>query len=259
MKNLSAMLGVLILSGLGLATADQTMAQTGKLVNSEINTNANVNTSAHVNTEVGKENQVEVNAKDSDAANAKADLQANYTTIHQVRADMVRDIKKLKRDRVRLKTAVDQKDNQTADKIKADIDKDETTIHKDRVNLKNNLQSKVESDRATISEYSQKVRDTRKVVEKDNDKLTRETAKLADAQKRNASDDIAKFQAAVDKDKSVLAADTEKLNKRIEYKADMRTALKNDRHHLEVEVKHLAEDKASASASEDVESEESTK
>ena len=255
MKNLlKTVMSFLILSGSSLVMADQAVVQTKPLVNSAVNTSANVNTDANVDANVGK-----TDVNENESADAKASLRANEATIHEVRQDITRDIKKLKRDRMKLKTAVSQKDDQVSEKLKSDIDNDETAIKKDRVNLKDNLKSKVENDRAAIAEYSQKVRDTRKAVERDNEKMTHDTAKLTDAQTRKATDEIEKLNAVVEKDKAVLAVDTEKLNKRVEYKADMRVALKSDRHHLDVELKRLAADsQTSASDTNEVESEDST-
>jgi chromosome segregation ATPase len=259
MKNLlKMMMSLLILSGAGFAMADEAVVQTGKPLANTVNTTTDVNAGTKVSADtnmaaskadVGDTNSVEVN---------KASLRHSEMNVHEVRKDITRDIKKLKRDRVQLKTALSQKDDQATAKLKSDVDQDETAIQQDRTSLKEKLKSKVDNDRDTISAYAQKVRDTQKEVARDNERLTRDTAKLTDAQTRKAADEIEKKNAAVDKDKAMLSADTEKLNARIEYKTEVRSQLKNDRHHLDVEVKRLkAGGQVSASDTTDAETDDS--
>jgi hypothetical protein len=259
MKNLlKMMMSLLILSGAGFAMADEAVVQTGKSLSNTVNTTTDVNAGTNVNadtssvagkTDVDDTNSVEVN---------KASLRHSEMNIHEVRKDITRDIKKLKRDRAQLKTAVSQKDEEVTAKLKSDVDADETAIQKDRVSLKEKLKSKVDNDRETIGAYAQKVRDTQKVVARDNERLTRDAAKLTDAQTRKAADEIEKQNAAVEKDKAMVDADTEKLKARIEYKTEVRAQLKNDRHHLDVEVKRLkAGSQVSASDTTDAETDDS--
>jgi hypothetical protein len=255
-KLLKMMMSLLILSGAGFAMADEAVVQTGKPLANTVNTTTDVNANVSTDTsaavgkaDVGDTNSVEVN---------KASLHRSEMNIHEVRKDITRDIKKLKRDRVQLKTALSQKDDQATAKLKSDVDADETAIQQDRVSLKEKLKSKVDNDRDTIGAYAQKVRDTQKVVARDNERLTRDTVKLTDAQARKAADEIEKQNAAVEKDKAMLNADTEKLNARTEYKTEVRSQLKNDRHHLDVEVKRLkADSQVSASDTTDAETDDS--
>ncbi|HXL72983.1 MAG TPA: hypothetical protein VN963_05090 [bacterium] len=257
-KLLKMMAGLLILSGAGFAMADEAVVQTGKPLANTVNTTTDVNAGANVGADtnaaagkadVGDTNSVEVN---------KASLRRSEMNIHEVRKDIKRDIKKLKRDRAQLKTALSQKDDQATATLKSDVDADETAIQKDRVSLKDKLKTKVDNDRDTISAYAQKVRDTEKAVAHDNKRLKRDTAKLTDAQTRKAADEIEKQNAAVEKDKAILDADTEKLHARVEYKTEVRAQLKNDRHHLDVEVKRVkAGGQVSASDTTDAETDDS--
>ncbi len=257
MKNLlNLTMGLLILSGTGLAMADDAIVQTKPVIKADVNADTNVgagrsDVNANSGADVNETDKIEVN---------KAALRDNDVNINMARKDVVRDTEKLSDDKTKLEDAQTSKDDQTIAKAKTDMESDKAAVEKDRERLKKHLADKIENDKVIVRKFDEKIKDTRKDVVRDTQKMTDDTAKLDDAQKRYATDEIEKRKADVESDKTVVNADTEKLNKRIADKAECVVELKNDRRHLDAVVKHLSEeDQVSVTGSSDVENKETAK
>jgi hypothetical protein len=236
MKNLlMTAVSLFILSGTGLAMADEAIVQTKPLV-ADVNTDANV--SANTNMASGK---TDVNETDKIEIN-KASLRDNDVNINMARKDVIRDDAKLKDDMDKLADAQSAKDDQAIATAKTDVENDKNAVGKDRERLKKHLGEKIENDKVIVRKFDDKIRDARKDVTRDSEKLSADTDKLADAQKRYATDEIDKKKADVENDKTVVNDDTTKLNQRIADKAEYVVELKNDRRHLDAVEKHLSEE-----------------
>ena len=230
-------LGLLMLSGAGLAMADEAVLGNKTLVQP-----GNLTSQTHVNVDANVGNdRVAVNEADS-AEVDKSALNEHEFRIGEIRKDIERDSQKLKEDTDKL---ADAQSKNAADEVatsKADVDKDKEAIHRDSVRLKVRLADKIEDDKAVIRKFDEKIRDGEKAVARDSQKTTDDTAKLADAQSRNASDDAVKAKADVEADKDAVADDKAKLERRTADKAERVAELKRDRHRLDEVVKHLNED-----------------
>jgi hypothetical protein len=234
---LKVAMGLLILSGAGLAVTTNAIAETSKpVVQADVNASADVNTDTKMTT--GK---TDVNETDSVEIN-RASIHDSEISIRATRKDVDRDTQKLTDDTENLKDAQEKNDDKAIAKAKADIGDDQSAINKDRERLKKHISEKIEKDRAIVRKYDEKINNTRKDVARDSRKLSDDTAKLADAQSKNAADAVEKAKADVDADQAMVNADTTKLNNRIAYKAECVVDLKNDRRHLEAVVKHLSDD-----------------
>jgi hypothetical protein len=262
MKNLFKItMSLLILSGAGLAMGDEALVQTKPLVKADVNTDANVsaNTNASVNLVNGKDDinassSADVNETDKIEVN-KAALRDSDVNINMARKDVIRDTDKLKEDTAKFEEAQSAKDDQVMAKAKADVDNDKEAVNKDRERLEKHLSEKINSDKVIVRKFDERIQNTRKDVVRDTHKMSDDTAKLADAQARYTADEIEKAKADIENDKTVVNADTEKLNARISAKADFVTELKNDRRHLDAVEKHLSdEDQVSVSDTSDVQS-----
>jgi hypothetical protein len=241
---LKVAMGLLILSGAGVAMADEAIVTNKPLVKTEVNEDANVS----ANTKMSN-SKVDVNETDSVEVN-RASIHENEVSIMGTRKDIDRDTQKLSDDVDALKDAQAKSDDKAIAQAKSDVAGDKNAISKDRERLKKHLSEKIENDRAIVRKYDEKIRNSRKDVVRDSKKLSDDTAKLADAQSRNAADDIEKAKEDVATDQEVVNADTTKLNNRIAYKADCVADLKKDRRHLDAVAKNLAENDES-SVSED--------
>jgi len=243
MKNLLKMtIGLLILSGAGLAIADDALVQTKPVVKADLNTSANVGANDNVGkSDVNENGSADVNETDKVEVN-KAALRDNDVNINMARKDMIRDTDKLSEDKTKLEDAQTAKDDQVISKAKTDIDSDKAAVEKDRERLKKHLADKIENDKVIVRKFDEKIKDTRQDVVRDTQKMSDDTDKLSDAQKRYVTDEIEKKKADVENDKTVVDTDTEKLNKRIADKAECVVELKNDRRHLDAVVKHLSDE-----------------
>ena len=243
MKNLLKMtIGLLILSGAGLAIADDALVQTKPVVKADLNTSANVGANDNVGkSDVNENGSADVNETDKVEVN-KAALRDNDVNINMARKDMIRDTDKLSEDKTKLEDAQTAKDDQVISKAKTDIDNDKAAVEKDRERLKKHLADKIENDKVIVRKFDEKIKDTRQDVVRDTQKMSDDTDKLSDAQKRYVTDEIEKKKADVENDKTVVDTDTEKLNKRIADKAECVVELKNDRRHLDAVVKHLSDE-----------------
>jgi hypothetical protein len=243
MKNLLKMtIGLLILSGAGLAIADDALVQTKPVVKADLNTSANVGANDNVGkSDVNENGSADVNETDKVEVN-KAALRDNDVNINMARKDMIRDTDKLSEDKIKLEDAQTAKDDQVISKAKTDIDNDKAAVEKDRERLKKHLADKIENDKVIVRKFDEKIKDTRQDVVRDTQKMSDDTDKLSDAQKRYVTDEIEKKKADVENDKTVVDTDTEKLNKRIADKAECVVELKNDRRHLDAVVKHLSDE-----------------
>jgi hypothetical protein len=243
MKNLLKItIGLLILSGAGLAIADDALVQTKPVVKADLNTSANVGANDNVGkSDVNENGSADVNETDKVEVN-KAALRDNDVNINMARKDMIRDTDKLSEDKTKLEDAQTAKDDQVISKAKTDIDSDKAAVEKDRERLKKHLADKIENDKVIVRKFDEKIKDTRQDVVRDTQKMSDDTDKLSDAQKRYVTDEIEKKKADVENDKTVVDTDTEKLNKRIADKAECVVELKNDRRHLDAVVKHLSDE-----------------
>jgi hypothetical protein len=237
---LKVAMGLLILSGAGMAMAEESIVQTKPLVKTEVNADANVSANAKMSN--GK---ADVNETDSVELN-KASLHENEVSIISTRKDIERDTEKLTTDTDALKDAQAKSDDKAIAQAKTDMASDKDAINKDRERLKKHLSEKIENDRVIVRKYDEKIRNTRKDVVRDSKKLSEETAKLADAQSKNAADAIEKAKADVATAQATVNEDTTKLNNRIAYKADCVADLKKDRRHLEAVNKNLADNEQSS-------------
>jgi hypothetical protein len=137
MKNLLKMtIGLLILSGAGLAIADDALVQTKPVVKADLNTSANVGANDNVGkSDVNENGSADVNETDKVEVN-KAALRDNDVNINMARKDMIRDTDKLSEDKIKLEDAQTAKDDQVISKAKTDIDNDKAAVEKDRERLK---------------------------------------------------------------------------------------------------------------------------
>gem|GEM_PF-2336739 len=246
MKNLLKIaMSLLILSGAGLVMADDAIIQTKPLLKADVNADTHVS----ANTSTGMAGKSDINASSSADVNEtdkievnKAALRDNDVNIDMARKDVVRDTGKLSDDKTKLEDAQTAKDDQAVAKAKTDVESDKAAVEKDRERLKKHLAEKIENDKVIVRKFDEKIKDTRKDVVRDTQKMSDDTNKLADAQKRYAADEIEKRKADVESDKTVVNADTEKLNKRIADKAECVVELKSDRRHLDAVVKNLSDE-----------------
>jgi hypothetical protein len=238
---LKVAMGLLILSGAGMAMADDAMVQTNKpMVKTDVDTDTNV--SANTKMSNGK---TDVNETDSVELN-KASVRENEVSIMGTRKDIDRDAQKLTDDTDALKDAQAKSDDKAIAQAKTDMASDKDAINKDRERLKKHLSEKIENDRVIVRKYDEKIRHTRQDVVRDSRKLSEATAKLADAQSRNAADDIEKAKADVATAQATVNEDTTKLNNRIAYKADCVADLRKDRRHLDAVNKNLTDNEQSS-------------
>jgi len=240
--------------------AEDSIVQTKPLIKADVNTSANVSAnSVNSRGDMSADSSADVNETDKIEVN-KAALRDNDVNINMARKDVVRDTDKLSDDMTKLEDAQTAKDEQAIAKAKNDVESDKAVVEKDRERLKKHLADKIENDKVIVRKFDEKIKDTRKDVVRDTHKMADDTAKLDDAQKRYATDEIEKRKADVENDKTVVNTDTDKLNKRVADKAECVVELKNDRRHLDAVVKHLSEeDQVSVTSSSDVENKETAK
>ncbi len=234
--------GLFILTGTGMAIAEEGLVQTNKPL---VKTQVQADDQADVNTKMTSD-KVDVNETDSIEVN-KAAIRDNDVNIRSARKDVIRDTQKLSDDQAKLSDAQTKSDDQAAAKAKTEIDADKNAIDKDRERLEKHLAKKIENDKTIVRKYEARIQHARKEVARDTQKLSEDTSKLADAQAKNAADEIDKKKSDVENDKAAVDHDTVRLNNRIASKASYVLELKKDRRHLDAAVKHLNEaDQASA-------------
>ena len=242
-------LSLLILSGAGLAMADEAMLGNKTLVKPEVLTDQ---TRVNADTNMGND-KVDVNEADSVEVNKSA-MRENEAKISETRKDIGRDSQKLTEDTAKLSAAQSKNAADEVAKAKSDVENDKSAVHQDSERLKARLADKIENDKSTIRKYDEKIRDGQEEMARDTQKTTDDTAKLADAQSRNAADEVAKAKSDVENDKDAATEDSAMMEKRAADKAECVAELKRDRRHLDEVVKHLSEDgQASANVNGDAE------
>jgi hypothetical protein len=238
MKNSKTItLGLLILSGAGLAMADEAVLGNKTMVKpGALTSQTHVDAAANMG-----DDRVAVNGADSAEVDQSA-IHEHEMRIGEIKKDIDRDSRKLKEDTDKLTDAQSKNAADETAKSQSDVDNDKKAIHRDSVHLKVRLADKIEDDKSIIRKFDEKIRDGQKAVDRDSQKTADDTARVADAQSRNASDDEVKAKADIEVDKDAVADEKAKLEKHTADKAERVAELKRDRRRLDDVVKHLNED-----------------